>query len=78
MFGRDKALLRGVLAGGVWNGFLLVKVKGQHVLMVIVIFSGTVLFLLWLRSVNILSFMVLWRWISLIGLGVFCGVGGYL
>ena len=28
---RDKALLRGVLAGGVWNGFLLGKVKGQHV-----------------------------------------------
>ena len=28
--GRDKALLRGVLAGGVWNGSLR-KVKGQHV-----------------------------------------------
>ena len=28
---RDKALLRGVLAGGVWNDFLLEKVKGQHV-----------------------------------------------
>ena len=28
---RDKALLRGVLVGEVWNGFLLVKVKGQHV-----------------------------------------------
>ena len=24
---RDKALLRGVLVGGVWNGFLLGKVK---------------------------------------------------
>ena len=28
---RDKALLRGVLAGGVWNGFLLGKVKHCHV-----------------------------------------------
>ena len=28
---RDQALLRGVLGGGVWNGFLLVKVEGQHV-----------------------------------------------
>ena len=32
MFGREiKALLRGVLVGGVWNGFLLEKVKGCHV-----------------------------------------------
>ena len=31
MFGRDKALLRGILVGGVWNGFLLEKVKGQRV-----------------------------------------------
>ena len=28
---RDKALLRGVLVGSVWNGFLLVKVKNCHV-----------------------------------------------
>ena len=28
---RDKALLGGVLTGGVWNGFLLGKVKGQYV-----------------------------------------------
>ena len=28
---RDKALLRGVLVGGVWNGFLLEKVKNCHV-----------------------------------------------
>ena len=28
---RDKALLRGVLVGGVWNFFLLGKVKGCHV-----------------------------------------------
>ena len=30
-FGRDKALLRGVLVGGVWNGFLLGKVRNSHV-----------------------------------------------
>ena len=28
---RDKALLRGILVGGVWNGFLLCKVQGQDV-----------------------------------------------
>ena len=31
MFGKDKALLTSVLAGGVWNGFLLERVKGQDV-----------------------------------------------
>ena len=28
---RDKALLRGVLVGGVWNGFLFGRVRGQLV-----------------------------------------------
>ena len=28
---RDKALLRGVIVGGVWNGFLLGKVRNCHV-----------------------------------------------
>ena len=28
---RDKALLRDILVSGVWNGFLLGKVKGQQV-----------------------------------------------
>ena len=63
---RDKALLRSILVGGVWNGFLLEKVKGQPVpcrsavvLMVMVNLFGIVLFLLWLRSVNIPSFIVL-------------------
>ena len=28
---RDKALLRSVMVGGVWNGFLLGRVRGQHV-----------------------------------------------
>ena len=30
MFGRDKALLRSILVGGVWNGFLLQKVNDGH------------------------------------------------
>ena len=28
---RDKALLRSILVGGVWNGFLLERIKGQRV-----------------------------------------------
>ena len=28
---RDKALLRGILSGGVWNGFRLGKVQGENV-----------------------------------------------
>ena len=28
---RDKALLRSILVGSVWNGFLLQRVKGQRV-----------------------------------------------
>ena len=27
----DKALLRGIVSGGVWNGFLLGKVRGENV-----------------------------------------------
>ena len=27
---RDKALLRSILVGGVWNGFLLGKIQGQE------------------------------------------------
>ena len=42
-----------------------------------VISSGIVLFHLQLRSVNILSFMILWRWIRLLGLGAFFGMVGY-
>ena len=47
MSGRDKALLRSVMVGGVWNGFLLGRVRGSlfHVdfvmhLMVTVTFLG--------------------------------------
>ena len=28
---RDKALLRAIMVGGVWNGFLLSRVRGQAV-----------------------------------------------
>ena len=78
---RDKALLRSILVGGVWNGFLLGKNQGQECLVgfvgaviLMVIFSGIVLFHFLLRSVNILSFM---RWIRLLGLGAFFGMVGY-
>ena len=42
-----------------------------------VISFGIVLFHLKLRSVNILSFMIFWRWIRLLGLGAFFGMVGY-
>ena len=48
---RDKALLRSILVGGVWNGFLLGKVRSQEVpcrfcgvVIIVVIFSGIELF----------------------------------
>ena len=62
---RDKALLRSVMVGGVWNGFRLrrVRVSLFHVgfvvhQMVMVIFLENVPFLLLLRFVNILSFTI--------------------
>ena len=78
---RDKGLLRIVLVRCVWNGFLLRKVKGQRVFCR---FCGGDdndghLFwdcTLWLRFMKILSFMISWRWISLVGHGVCCGMGG--
>ena len=62
---RDKGLLRCILVGGAWNGFLLSKVKGQpvpcrfcgapendgHLF-------GECTFLFLLRFVKILSFMI--------------------
>ena len=60
---RDKALLRSIMVGGVWNGFLLSKVRGQDVPCQFcgapdgnVICSGNVPFLLLLRFVKILTF----------------------
>ena len=54
-------LLKSALIGGIWNGFFLVRCEvifSALVRMVMVIFSGIVLFLLKLGSVSILSFMV--------------------
>ena len=47
------------------------------VVILMVIFSGIVLFHLLLRSVNILSFTILWSWIRLLGLGASFGMVGY-
>ena len=63
---RDKALLRSVLVGGVWNGFLLSRVMGQRVPCRFRggddgdgdLFFGSVPFHLLLRFVKILSFMI--------------------
>ena len=63
--GRDKALLRSIMVGNVWNGFLLGRVRGEPVPCrfcgapdVMVIFFGSVPFLLLLRFVKILSFII--------------------
>ena len=62
---RDKALLRAIVVGGVWNGFLLSRVRGQAVPCRFCgapdndgHFFGIVLFHLLLRFVKILSFMI--------------------
>ena len=62
---RNKALLRSVMVGGVWNGFLLGRfgVSLSHAgsvvpQMVMVTFFGSVPFHLLLRFVKILSFMI--------------------
>ena len=60
---RDKGLLRSIMVGGVWNGFLLGKVKGQPVpfvvrLIMMVTCFGNVPFLLLLRFVKILNFTI--------------------
>ena len=59
----DKALLRSVMVGGVRNGFLLSRVRGQPVPCrfcgaQMVTFFGSVPFHLLLRFVKILSFMI--------------------
>ena len=66
---RDQALLRGVLVGGVRNGFLLGRVRGQPVPCPfcgvadgVAISFGSVRTVLFLRSVKILSFMISWCW----------------
>ena len=85
--GRDKALLRSILVGGVWNGFLLHKIKGQRVPCRFcgstdrdghLVFGENVLFHVKLRFVNTLSFMISWRWISRLGLVACFGMVGCL
>ena len=80
---RDKALLRSILVRGVWNGFSW-KIQGQDVSCRFCGCRDHDGHLLWdctfpppVESVNILSFMILWRWIRLLGLGVFFGMVGY-
>ena len=62
---RDNALLRGVMVGGVWNGFLLDRsgvslfLVGSVVLLIVMVISfGNVPFLLLLRFVKVLNFMI--------------------
>ena len=63
---REKALLRTILVGGVWNGFLLGYVRGQTVPCRFCgapdhdghLFFGNVLFLTSLRFVKILNFTI--------------------
>ena len=63
---RDKALLRSITVGSVWNGFLLRRVRGHDVPCRFCgapdgdghLFLGMYLFLLLLRFVRILSFMI--------------------
>ena len=55
---RDKALLRSVMVGGVWNGFLLGRVGSVVPRMVMFTIWGKWTFLLLLRFVKILSFMI--------------------
>ena len=62
---RDKALLGSVLVGGVWNGYLLERVRGQHVPCQFCGGPDRDGHLFWactfppLRSMKILSFMIL-------------------
>ena len=77
---RDKALLRGILSCGVWNGFLLGKVRGENVPCR---FCGegdghffgierTHLLSTSGRAVNLQTLLVVMRGL---GLGVFSGTG---
>ena len=72
--------LLGVSGMGFFLGRYVVRmclVGFTGVVTLMVIFSGIVLFHLLLRSVNILSFMILLSWIRLLGLGASFGMVGY-
>ena len=83
---RDKALLHSIMVGGVWNGFLLGRVRHQVVPCRFCgapdgdghLFGGNVPFLLLLRSVKILSFMISREWKRGSGPGVCFGMVGFL
>ena len=85
MFGREIRRCFVVSLLGVFGmGFFLERsvvrrclVGFAGVVTLMVIFSGIVLFHLLLRSVNILSFMILWSWIRLLDLGASFGMVGY-
>ena len=81
----DKALLRSVMVGCVWNGFLLGRVgvslcrAGSVVLLMVTgIFLGNAPFLLLLRFVKILNFTISSEWIRLIGRADCFGMAGFL
>ena len=77
--------MRGILSGGVWNGFLLGFVKGEivpcrfcGVLVMMDTCFGSVHILLLFIFVRVLSFVVFCFVIGVPGLGVFFGMVGYL
>ena len=82
---RDKALLRAILSGAVWNGFLLGKVRKENVPCRFCGVPGgdghlfwECSYPLWLLSERVLSFMTLSFWIRLVGRDAFFGMVGYL
>ena len=84
---RGKGLLRGILSGGVWNGFLLSVVKGEIVPCRFcggpendghLTCFGTALILLLFTFVKVPSFVIFCFVIGALGFGVFFGMGGCL
>ena len=77
----DKGLLRGILSGGVWNGFLLSFVRGE---IVPCRFcggpdgDGGALISLLFTFVKIPNFVIFCFVTGVLGLGVFLGMGGCL
>ena len=82
---RDKALLRSIMVGGVWNGFLLSRVRSQVVPCRFLwgarwcwsFIFWNVPFLLLLRFVKILIFMISSEWIRDVGLVVCFDMVGF-
>ena len=81
---RDKALLREILSGGVWNGFLLGKVQWENVPCRFCGGPDGDGHLFWECSYQLcllfgiaMNFIVLLVWISLTGVDAFSGMVGY-